>query len=115
MWNRPPHEAAVLSSALLFSTLSIASYYWIVLAFVPLAGALWLPTAAVLGASALVFGMIIVSPEQLAMQYGAASWALLILFTMWLFPWGMRSLRSIANAARSGRKARTRSEKKAAR
>lgn len=104
MWNRPPHEAAVLGSALLFGTLSMASYYWIVLALVPLAGGLWLPTAAVLGFSAFVFGMILTTNEQLAMTYGAASWALLLLFAVWMVPWSLESLRSIANAV--GRRSR---------
>jgi hypothetical protein len=104
MWNRPPHEAAVLGSVLLFSALSMASYYWIVLALVPLAGALWLPTAAVLAVSALVFGMILNAGEQLGRVYGVASWALLILFVLWLVPWSMKSLRSIANSAGSRRR-----------
>ncbi len=101
MWNQTPDEAAVLGSALLFGALSMACYYWIVLVLVPLAGALWLPTAGVLGISALVFGIILISNEQLVVTYGAASWALLIFFALWLVPWGVSSLRSIANAARA--------------
>jgi hypothetical protein len=93
MWNRPPDQASVLGASLLFATLSMASYYWIVLALVPLAGGLWLPTAAVLGFSAFVFGMILTTHEQLAMTYGAASWALLILFVLWLAP-GVRPRRN---------------------
>ncbi len=101
MWNQTPDEAAVLGSGLLFGALSMAGYYWIVLALVPLAGALWLPTAGVLGISALVFGIIWISSEQLAVTYAAASWALLLFFALWLAPSGWRSLRSVAQAVRS--------------
>jgi hypothetical protein len=94
MWSLAPDQAAVLGSALLFSALSMTCYYWIVLALIPLAGALWLPTAGVLGISALVFGIIWISNEQLAVTYGAASWALLIFFVLWLAPSAWRSLRA---------------------
>jgi hypothetical protein len=104
MWKRPPHEAAVLGSTLLFATLSMASYYWIVLALVPLAGETWLPTAAVLAFSACVFGMILATHEQLALTYGAASWALLLVFALWLTPWSVGPLRSIGNALGSRRR-----------
>jgi hypothetical protein len=99
MWSRTPDAAAVLGSALLFCALSMACYYWIVLALVPLAGALWLPTAGVLGISALVFGTIWIGSEQLVVSYGAASWALLIFFALWLAPSAWRSVRRIEDRA----------------
>jgi hypothetical protein len=103
MWNRPPDQAAVLGCALLFAALPMASYYWIVLVLVPLAGGAWLPTAAVLGFSAFVFGMILATEEQLAITYGAASWALLAFFALWLLPASLAALRSVAEAVSSRR------------
>jgi hypothetical protein len=117
MWKRTPDEAALLGSALLFGALSMACYYWIVLALVPLAGALWLPTASVLAISALVFAITWISSEQLAVTYGAASWALLLFFAVWLVrsairapdgpsatPPASRSPRPARPAARSARR-----------
>ena len=95
MWGRPPDEAALLGGALLFAGLSLASYYWIVLALVPLAGARWLPTASVLAFSAFVFAVILLSNEQLQVTYGAASWALLVLLLAWLTPWARETARSL--------------------
>jgi hypothetical protein len=84
MWRRPALEAAIFGCALLFAALPMASYYWIMLALVPLAGGGWLPTAGVLAVSAFVFGMILATGESLAITYGAASWAVLVFLTLWL-------------------------------
>jgi hypothetical protein len=84
MWRQPLLEAAVFGCGLLFAGLAMASYYWIVLALVPLAGGGWLPTAGVLAVSAFVFGMILATGESLAITYGAASLALLVFLTLWL-------------------------------
>jgi len=100
MWGRPPAEAAVLGVGLVFAALSPASYYWILLALVPLVGASWLPTAGVLGFSAFVFALILLSNEQLQTTYGAASWALLVLIVVWLGALARGTLRSLRKPAR---------------
>jgi hypothetical protein len=78
----------------------MASYYWIVLALVPLVGTLAWPTASVLAFSAFVYGMIWLADEQLRTTYGAASWVLLLLLVAWLGSLARETLRSLRAPAR---------------
>lgn len=100
MWSRPPPEAAVLGAVLLFAGLSMACYYWIMLALVPLAGALWLPTAGVLGVNVLMYDMLTGTPTR-EKVYGACSFALFVFWLLWLVPWAMKTLRPFVAAARA--------------
>ena len=107
MWSRPVDEAAVLSVILIFSTVPLTCYYWILLILVPLAGDRWLPTAGVLATSALAFGFRLDPPVLFERTYGAMSWALLAMFVVWAGTAAVHSVRETGKAAprRGGRRA----------
>ena len=101
-WRSPPDEAAVLGPAAVFAAVVLTCYYWVMLVAVPLRRG---SSAAVgvLLVSLGLYGLDLVTPS-FEMIYGAMSWALAVLFLVWMAPDLAATVRGWR--ASSGRRAR---------
>jgi hypothetical protein len=82
----PPHEAAILSLAVIFAAISLPCYYEAMLLLVPIARHALASTAALLAANFVFYAMHLLSPFS-EVRYGAVSWGLTLFFVGWLSAW----------------------------
>jgi hypothetical protein len=86
----PPHEAAVLSLAVVFAVVPLPCYYEVMLLLVPLARHALASTAALLAANVAFYAVSLLSPFS-EVRYGAVSWGLALFFVGWLLAQALRT------------------------
>jgi hypothetical protein len=104
MWHASVVESAIMGTVVIFALLHPASYYWIMILFVPLRGRLGL-VLALLGLETALHGMQFLYTHGFYQQfwYAVHSWGLLLFFVAWLAPlaWQRRAQRMAVSSPSS--------------
>ncbi len=93
-WRAPLDQSAVLGIVAVFALTPVGSYYWIVLAAVPLRrGAMGPVGVLALGAALHAAHLVYSGFELVSLRYALMAWGLALLLLVWIFPDALATLR----------------------